>query len=347
MEHEVLSMSKVLVTGAGGYIGSVLVKELLSNGHEVVAFDRFFFGREPLSGLHNDSRLTICQKDIRDVEEADFAGVDAVCDLAALSNDPSAAIDANLTTEINYKGRASLAKVARNAGVSRYILSSSCSVYGTGESHELTEKSKTGPITEYAKSSLDAEYDTFALAGDNFSVTALRNATVFGLSKRMRFDLVINLMTLHAVRRGRIIVMGGGKQWRPLVHVTDVARAFRTVLEAPADKVNSEIFNVGLRNYQIFSLAYIVRESLPFLVEIEVAPDDADSRDYNASFDKAREVLGFQAKTDVPEGVAEIYNALKFGLVDDDAKTSTVNWYRSILDAKKLLDEVTLDGRIL
>lgn len=340
-------MTKILVTGAGGYIGSVLVRELLSNDFQVVAFDRFFFGDEPLRGLANSEALTLVKKDIRDVVTTDFEGIDAVCDLAALSNDPSAEIDPRLTREINCEGRVKIAQTAKRAGVSRYILSSSCSVYGACEGMELTEKSPTAPISEYAKSSLTAEGEVFLLADDTFCVSALRNATVFGLSTRMRFDLVINLMTLHAARKGRIIVMGGGKQWRPLVHVRDVARAFRTVIESPQGKVNSQAFNIGLQNFQIFSLAYIVREALPFPVEVETAPDDKDKRDYNVSFVKAREELGFEAKIEVREGVMEIYEALKFGLVDDDARTSTVNWYRGILDAKKLLDSIVLNDRVL
>jgi nucleoside-diphosphate-sugar epimerase len=226
-------------------------------------------------------------------------------------------------------------------------LSSSCSVYGQGEDPELTEKSSTNPISVYAKSTLQAEEHNLALSDNNFSVTALRNATVFGLSTRMRFDLVVNLMTLTAFQKGRIIVMGGGLQWRPLVHLSDVSSAFQKVIESENSKVNGEIFNIGLSNFQIKNLAYLVREELPFPIEIDTAPDDPDKRDYNVVFEKAEKVLGFKAKTSVTEGIKEIYFALKAGKVDTGIKTVTVQWYRNIIEAKKLLDEIVLDGRVI
>lgn len=340
-------MKRVLVAGAGGYIGTVLVKELLANSYQVTALDRFFFGEKLLDDVRNKSGLAIVKKDIRDITETDLVGIDAVCNLAGLSNDPSCEIDPKLTYDINCKGRLKVAQTAKRAGVSRYVLSSSCSVYGTGTSTKLTETSKTAPLSTYAKSSLQAEKETLALADNSFSVSVLRNATVFGLSRRVRFDLVVNLMTLHAVRKARIIVMGGGKQWRPLIHVCDVARAIRTVIESPVDKVSGEIFNIGLKNYQILTLAYLVRETLPFPLEIDVAPDDPDRRNYNVSFQKARGMLGFEAEISVADGIREIYDALKAGEIDAEANTSTVNWYRSILEAKSLIDSVMLDGRIL
>jgi nucleoside-diphosphate-sugar epimerase len=175
----------------------------------------------------------------------------------------------------------------------------------------------------------------------------LRNATVFGLSPRMRFDLVVNLMTLNAVQTGKIFVLGGGRQWRPLVHVRDVARAFITLLNAEPEKVAGQVFNVGADNYQVLSVAYIVRETLPFRIDIEVAPDDADKRDYNVSFDKIRKVLAFNANVTVPEGIREIYESLKMGLVSATPETVTVGWYRSIIEAEKLLSRIKLNGRLI
>jgi nucleoside-diphosphate-sugar epimerase len=220
-------------------------------------------------------------------------------------------------------------------------------VYGKGEEPQLSETSKTNPISVYAKSTLEAEQQNLSIADNNFSVTALRNATVFGLSTRMRFDLVVNLMTLTAFQKNRIIVMGGGLQWRPLVHLSDVSKAFITVLGTNKDKTNKEVFNIGLDNFQIKNLAYLVREELPFPVEIDIAPDDADKRDYNVIFNKAESVLGFKSETNVIQGIKEIYLALKSGKVDVGSKTITVQWYRNILDAKALLDSVVLDGRII
>ena len=340
-------MSKFLVTGAGGYIGTQLVRDLVKSGHEVTAVDRFFFGREPLVEFVNNKKVNIVQKDIRDLTEKDFSGHEAVCDLACLSNDPAGEIDPELTYSINRDGRIHVARTAKAAGVKKYIISSSCSVYGQGEEPQLSERSKTNPISVYAKSTLDAEQQNLSIADDNFSVTALRNATVFGLSTRMRFDLVVNLMTLTAFQKGRIIVMGGGLQWRPLIHISDVSKAFLMVLGEKTKNVNGEVFNVGLDNFQIKNLAYLVRDELPFNIEIDVAPDDADKRDYNVVFKKAEEKIGFKAEVEVTQGIKEMYLALKSGTVDTGPKTVTVQWYRNIVEAKALLDSVLLDGRII
>ena len=340
-------MTKVLVTGAGGYIGTQLVKDLVKSGNDVTAVDRFFFGQETLKDFFANPKVSIVQKDIRDLTESDMAGHEVVCDLACLSNDPAGEIDPALTYAINRDGRIHVASTAKRAGVNKYIISSSCSVYGQGQEPQLTEKSATNPISVYAKSTLEAEQQNLSIADKNFSVTSLRNATVFGLSNRMRFDLVVNLMTLTAFQKGRIIVMGGGKQWRPLVHLSDVSNAFQLIINSSINKVNQEVFNIGLDNFQIKNLAYLVREELPINIEIDVAPDDADKRDYNVVFEKARNKLNFIPKVSVVDGIREIYSALKNGSVDTGPKTVTVSWYRNILDAKRLLDEVILDGRVI
>ncbi|MEN0063037.1 MAG: SDR family oxidoreductase [Myxococcota bacterium] len=336
-------MPKVLVTGAGGYIGSVLCQVLLDEGHAVVALDRFFFG----DTLAEHDGLTRLTRDIRDVGPGDFEGVDAVFDLAALSNDPTGDLDPALTRAINHEGRVRVATAAKEAGVGRYILSSSCSIYGTGARRNLREDAPIQPLTVYAKSNHAAEQDTRALADDDFVVTALRNGTVFGVSPRMRFDLVINIMTLHAFERGRILVTGGGRQWRPLVHVADVAQAFLATLAAPPEQVQREVFNVGCGNFRVRTVASIVREVLPIPVTVEVAPDDADKRDYSVSFDKLETHVGFRAERSVEEGIREVYDALKFGDVEASPRTSTVGWYRRLLEAKALVDALVIDGRLL
>ena len=340
-------MAHILITGAGGYIGSILTQAAIGVGHRVTAVDRFYFGQESLQDLAGNEALRILRNDIRDLAPGDFEGIDAVFDLAALSNDPSSDLDPLLTKAVNYQGRLHVATCAKAAGVGRYILSSSCSVYGRGETTALTEELSPAPISTYAKSSLHAEQETSKLSSSNFCWSTIRNATVFGLSPRMRFDLVVNLMTLNAVQRGKIFVMGGGRQWRPLVHVRDVARCFLSILDAPASVVNGQVFNLGLANYQVLSLAYIVRETLPFRIEIEVAPDDADRRDYNVSFDKIKRVLGFEAKYSISDGIREIYEALKSGQTEATAKTSTVAWYRTIIEADRLLNQVRLNNRLL
>jgi nucleoside-diphosphate-sugar epimerase len=340
-------MKKIMITGAGGYIGSQLVKDLINDGYEVTAVDRYFFGKEPLKDFVNNKQLILIQKDIRDLEENDFKNQDVVCDLACLSNDPSGEIDPQLTYGINRDGRINVAREAKKAGVGRYIISSSCSVYGSGEEKHLTELSRTSPLSAYAKSTLEAEQHNLSISDSNFSVTALRNATVFGLSKRMRFDLVVNLMTLTAFQKRRIIVLGGGHQWRPLVHVSDVSRAFSAIINSPVEKINREIFNIGLDNYQIINLANLVRETLSFPVEIEIAPDDDDKRDYNVIFSKAETILGYKAKTEVTEGIKEIYLALQGDKVDKGPKTVTVQWYKHLMETKELLDSIIINGKLI
>lgn len=340
-------MTKILVTGAGGYIGTQLIRDLVANNFNVIALDRYFFGLEPMKEFIGNNNVKIVKQDIRELNEKDFDGVDVVCDLACLSNDPAGEIDPKLTFQINRDGRIHVAKVAKKAGVKKYIISSSCSVYGTGEEQKLSESSKTNPISVYAKSTLEAEQHNLNIADDNFTVISLRNATVFGLSSRMRFDLVVNLMTLAAFQKGRIIVMGGGLQWRPLVHVSDVSKAFVTTILNSDPKINKEIFNIGLDNFQIKNLAHMVRERLSLPIEIDIAPDDPDKRDYNVNFEKASKVLGFKAHVEVLDGIWEIYAALKSGRVDVGPRTVTVQWYRNILEAKALLESVSLNGRVI
>lgn len=340
-------MSTVLVTGAGGYIGSVLVEQLLGAGHKVVAVDRFFFGRERLQDLAADPNLRLLVKDARDLQPTDMDGVDAVCDLAALSNDPSGDLDPELTMAINHAARVRVAHAAKSAGVTRYILASSCSVYGQGAGDVCDEMSTPHPLTVYAKANLAAEREILPMADHRFCVTVLRQATVFGLSRRMRFDLIVNIMTLNAVEKGKLFITGGGKQWRPLVHVADTSAAFRAVLDAAVSEVNGETFNVGAVNMQVLNVAYTVREAIPFTIEIQVVPDDPDKRSYHVSFEKLEKRLGFIAQRRPEEGVKEIYEALKTGRVTSEPWTFTVGWYRRLLEAKRLMDEVMLDGRLI
>jgi nucleoside-diphosphate-sugar epimerase len=337
----------VLITGVGGYIGSALADILLARGLRVTGLDRFFFGQDLIADLAAHPNFSAVKKDIRDVDQSDFHGVDAVCDLAALSNDPSGEIDPELTHDINHRGRLRVARTAKAAGVRRYILASSCSVYGAGRQSNLDERSEPNPISTYAKANLAAECSVLPLASSEFAVTILRQATVFGLSRRMRFDLAINLMTLNAVEKAKIFVLGGGRQWRPIVHVRDTARAFAEVLQADAGAIDGEIFNVGAQNTQILSLAYIVRENIPFPIELQVVPDDPDKRDYNVSFSKLRDRIGFRPEITPDQGVREIYEALKLGRISADPTTYTVAWYKKIMEAQRLVDSVALNGRLL
>ncbi len=337
----------VLITGAGGYIGTALAEALLADGNTVVGLDRYFFGEDLLADIASNPRFRLVRKDIRDVEAEDFEGVEAVCDLAALSNDPTGEIDPELTNDINHLGRLRVATKARAAGVGRYILASSCSVYGHAKRTRLDECSEPNPVSTYAKANLAAERSVLPLATPDFGVTVLRQATVYGISRRMRFDLAVNLMTLNAVEKGKIFVLGGGKQWRPFVHIQDAVQAFAAALGADMELVNGQIFNIGSLNTQILQLAYIVRENIPFPLDLQVVPDDPDKRDYNVSFEKARRTLGYEARRAPAEGVREIYEGLKTGTISAGPKTYTVAWYRKLIEAQELVESLTLNGRLL
>lgn len=340
-------MNTVLITGAGGYIGTVLVDECVKAGFNVIAVDRYFFGNERLSEHSDSDQVRLVRKDIRDMTEDDFEGVDTVYDLAALSNDPCGDLNPGLTADINYLGRVNVAQSAKKAGVARYVLASSCSVYGDGKDAVLTEKSDVNPLTSYAKANYDAEQGILPLASEDFTVSVLRQSTVFGLSPRMRFDLVINIMTLNATEKGKIFVTGGGQQYRPLIHVRDTARAFIALSQADKSLVNKEVFNVGHSNLKVVNIAYVVRETVPFPIDLSVVPDDADKRNYLVSFDKIRDTIGFEPIYSPTDGVKEIYEALKSGDLQSNPWNYTVAWYKRILEAQQLIKDIELNGRLI
>ena len=338
---------RVLVTGCAGYIGSTLVRLLLENGFEVVCLDRLFFGVDSIRDLLGDPRFSLVRDDIRWFDPNVLRGVDVIVDLAALSNDPAGELDPAKTLDINYLGRLRVARLGKEYGVSRYIFASTCSVYGFQEGI-LREDSKLNPLTTYAKASALAERDILPLASDDYSVTILRFATAYGLSYRMRFDLVVNTMTLHLYKYGKIRVSGDGRQWRPLVHVRDIAKAIISVIKAPQDVVNGEIFNVGSneQNYQIINLAREIGEAIGKPYEIEFY-GDPDRRSYRVDFTKIRETLDFKPDYKPADGAREIYEALEKGVVKDDLRTITVKWYKHLLEMHKLIKDVELRDTIL
>jgi nucleoside-diphosphate-sugar epimerase len=341
-------MKKVFVSGAGGYIGVPLCECLLKADHQVVGFDRYFFGREVLSSIEEHPNFTTLVGDIRDVEPSLLKDFDAVVDLAGFSNDASAEIDVSLTAAINKNGGAHLARAAKKARVRRYVYSSSASVYGKGEKIALTETDKCNPQTEYARSKLAVEAFLTEIRDLDFEPVILRNATVFGLAPRMRFDLAINIMTLRAWRERVIYIMGGGEQWRPFVHVNDVVQAIMLALRAPSEKVAGETFNVGadLLNYQIKSLARFVQDVIPNVV-IHRIPDNQDMRDYNVAFEKIRETLGFQPSAQIHQGIIEIKQALERGLIrGDDPRFYTLQWYTSLMQCEKRIATLARSGRV-
>jgi nucleoside-diphosphate-sugar epimerase len=339
---------QVLITGGAGYIGSVMIPILLERGYKVKCLDRFFFGKETLNDVMSNPNLELIKDDIRWFNPKILKGIDAVADLASLSNDPSGELDPSKTFDINYLGRMRVAKLSKEYGVKRYILASTCSIYGFRDDITLDETSPTNPLTTYAKSNLMAEKDVLAISDSSFTVTVLRQATVYGLSPRMRFDLAINGMVLGLFKNKQIPVMRNGDQWRPFIHIRDTAKAFVTVIENPDEKVNGEIFNVGSneQNYQIHPLAEMIGEVLPIPLKIEWY-GSPDKRSYRVSFDKIKKILKFKADYTPKEGALEVYEALESGKVTDSLKTKTVEWYKHLLDMHATVKDITLKDTIL
>jgi nucleoside-diphosphate-sugar epimerase len=338
-------MERVLVTGGGGYIGSVLVPLLLSEGYYVRVVDRLYFGRERLP---EHPRLEVIREDVRRLTPSHFDGVDHVIDLAAMSNDASGEMFNEATWAVNHRARARCAVLAKEAGVQRYLLPSSCSIYGFQAPDVVCdEDSDINPLTTYAKANGAAEKDVIPLADDGFSVVVLRQATVYGLSPRMRFDLAINGMTYGAWRSRRLPLMRDGSQWRPMVHVEDTARAQLFMLTADTDLINGQIFNVGSAEnvYQIGPLGEAVAETVGEDVEIEWY-GDPDHRSYRVNFDKI-ERLGWKARHVASDGVAEIVEALDTGRLDRTPDTITLDWYRSLVEWKRRIEEISLDGAMI
>lgn len=334
---------KVIVTGAGGYIGSILVPMLIEAGHEVLALDRFFFGET----IEDHPNLVKRRHDCRFSTVADFEGFDAVIDLVAISNDPSGEEFRNETLAINWRARSSAAALAKVAGVTRYILPSSCSIYGFQDKETIVDETwPTNPLTTYAIANERAEQDVLALADDSFTVVVLRQATVYGLSPRMRFDLAINGMTWGAHATGTLPLMRDGSQWRPMVHVRDTAAAQIFMLEAPADRVSGEIFNVGSAEnvYQLGPLAEIVATEVPRDVKIEFY-GEVDHRSYRVSFEKI-EALGWRAVHQAADGVREICKAIDGGL-EKDERTITLAWYRRLEAMQREVASLSLHGGML
>lgn len=335
-------MAHILVTGGSGYIGTCLVPQLLDLGHHVRVIDRLFFG-EGL--LPNHSRLEVIQEDTRRIGPQHLQGIDAVIDLVAISNDPSGELFQQATRDINHLSRARTAWLARQSGCRRYILPSSCSIYGfLPDGVIATERTPANPLTTYAHANAAAEHDVLALADDTFCVTVLRQATVFGVAPRMRFDLAINGMTYGAWKTGRLPLMRDGTQSRPMLHVRDAAAAMIFMLDAPADRVNGEIFNVGAaeNNYRIADLGRIVAETAPRPVEIEWY-GDPDHRSYSVCFDKI-EALGYRAGRRATEGVREIWDALDAGTLERTPQTITLDWYKQLDQWERRVRALVLHG---
>jgi nucleoside-diphosphate-sugar epimerase len=321
---------RVLVTGHNGYIGSVMTGVLQGEGFDVVGLDSYLYSRCTFGPDVPD--VPALRKDVRDIELSDLEGIDAICHLAGISNDPVGDLIEDVTYEINHLASTRLARLARRAGVKRFVFSSSCSIYGASPGGVVDEESPINPVTAYGWSKIRVEEDLRSLADDDFSPVFLRNATAYGASPRLRADLVINNLVGYAVLQGTVLMKSDGSPWRPLIHIEDISRAFAAVLRAPREKIHNQVFNVAVpgENYQIRELAQLVEKTVPNS-RIELAEEAGpDIRDYRVDPSKIFEAVPeFRPQWTVDAGVEEMYRSfIEYGTPEEDflGKLLRIRW---------------------
>lgn len=336
---------RVLVTGSLGYIGTVLVPMLLKEGHDVIGMDTDYYSRCTFTGAPVD--VPTLKMDVRDAPTTAVRGLDAIIHLAGLSNDPLGDYNPNLTDDINFKASTRLAQLAKQAGVQRFLFASSCSNYGASGDQFLAEEAAFNPVTPYGVSKVRVEQELQNLADESFSPVFLRASTAYGLSPRIRFDLVVNNLTAWAFTTGRVYLKSDGTPWRPIVHVEDICRAYIAALQAPREAVHNQAFNVGTttENYQIRELAQMVQEIVPGS-QVDFATDAGpDKRCYRVDCNKIARVLhGFKPQWTARRGVEQLYQAYKsIGLKLEDFEGPK---FMRIAHIKKLIGEGLLDENL-
>ncbi|MFX0186800.1 MAG: NAD-dependent epimerase/dehydratase family protein [Candidatus Hodarchaeota archaeon] len=307
-------MESIIVTGNLGYIGIILTQDLLNEGYKVIGMDTDYYRDKKLIQFNIPKDILQLKKDIRHATIEDFHNVDAVIHLAALSNDPLGKITPELTNDINYLSSLRLAEMAKKANVSRFLFSSSCSIYGQMEKNNLDEDSTMNPLSAYAHSKVNLEKALSKIADDKFSPVYLRNGTAFGISPNMRFDLVVNNLTGWGYTTKEIKILSDGRAWRPIVHIRDISNAFIAALNAPKEIIHNEAFNVGINseNYQVKSMAEEIHNQMKDCEVKILGKNNPDQRDYNVNFDKIKEKLkNFKPQWTLKKGVKELINTFE------------------------------------